>query len=95
MVTEYALVQVRPGCGPAFEAAFAGVVGLLRSAVGYRRHRLVAAVDREGLYLLEVGWRTLEDHTAGFEPSPAHTRFMDALMPLLDGDPIVFHLPEA
>ena len=45
MITELALLRLRPGSGPAFERAFAGVAQLLVEADGYLRHRLLPTLE--------------------------------------------------
>ena len=93
MITELALLRLKPGAGPAFEAAFAGVAFFLVGADGYLRHSLVPTLDDSDVYLLEVHWRDLAAHTQGFEASGAHARFMAPLEPLLAGEPIIAHIP--
>lgn len=93
MITELAILRIRPGSGSEFEGAFATVRPLLAAADGHLRHRLVEAVDQRETYLLEVDWRDLEAHVSAFEPSDAHARFMAALEPLLREEPVVFHIP--
>lgn len=93
MVTEFATFRVERGCGPRFEAAFAGVASLLTGADGYLRHRLVPTLDEADLFLLQVEWRDLAAHTEGFEPSEAHEQFITALAPLLVEEPAVVHIP--
>jgi len=93
MITELALLRLKPGAGPAFEAAFAGVASLLIGADGYLRHRLVPTLDDTDVYLLEVHWRDLAAHTEGFEPSNAHAHFMAPLERILAGEPTIAHVP--
>jgi heme-degrading monooxygenase HmoA len=90
---ELAFLSIRPGAEAAFEAAFAGVAGLLAGAEGHVRHRLVPSLDRADVYLLEVEWTDLAAHVETFEPSDAHARFMAALEPFLAAEPNVFHVP--
>ena len=92
-VTELAWLSIQPGQGAAFEAAFASVAGLVSSAEGHIRHRLVPAVDRDDAYLLEVDWTDLAAHVERFEPSDAHARFMASLEPFLAAEPLVIHVP--
>lgn len=94
MITELAILRVKPGSEPCFEDAFASVRPLLAAADGYIHHRLVQAVDQRETYLLEVAWRDLEAHVNGFEPSEAHAHFMAALEPLLREEPVVIHVPQ-
>jgi heme-degrading monooxygenase HmoA len=93
MVTELAIIRVKPGCSPKFEAAFASVVSRLTDADGYLRHRLAPTLDEADVYLLQVEWRDLAAHTEVFEPSQAHAQFMCALEGFLMQDPIVVHVP--
>lgn len=92
-VTELAVLSIQPGRGAAFEAAFASVAGLVASAEGHIRHRLVPSVDQADVYLLEVEWMDLASHVERFEPSTAHARFMASLEPFLAAEPFVIHVP--
>ena len=92
MIRELALLRIRPGSHGAFETAFDDVAPLLREADGHHGHVLSRGLDDDTLYLLEVTWRDLAAHVDGFEPSPAHARFMDALTPYLV-DVGVVHVP--
>ncbi|WP_101925234.1 MULTISPECIES: antibiotic biosynthesis monooxygenase family protein [Luteimonas] len=93
MITELALLRIGTGMNDPFEAAFRTVAPLLRQADGYLRHRLVRTLDHDETYLLDVDWRDLAAHVAGFEPSETHARFMAALAPFLVGEPTVVHVP--
>ena len=92
-VTELAWLSIQPGQGAAFEATFASVAGLVSSAEGHIRHRLVPAVDRDDAYLLEVDWTDLAAHVERFEPSDAHARFMASIEPFLAAEPLIIHVP--
>jgi heme-degrading monooxygenase HmoA len=93
MVTELAILSIRPGEKKSFEAAFARVAGLLAAADGHHAHRLVPSVDQAGIYVLEVQWRDLAAHVDTFEPSAAHARFIAALEPYFADAPRVIHVP--
>lgn len=93
MVTELALLSIRPGEQASFEAAFARVSGLLAAADGHDKHRLVPSLDQADLYVLEVQWRDLAAHVDMFEPSDAHAQFMAALQPFFAIEPRVIHVP--
>jgi heme-degrading monooxygenase HmoA len=95
MITELAILRISPDTNTRFEVAFASVEPLLAGAEGHVWHRFVASVDRTDHYLLEVVWRDLAAHTEYFEPSSAHTQFMETLEPFLVDDPIVVHVPAA
>ncbi len=46
MITELAILRVRPGNGPDLQEAFDPVRPLLAAADGLLRHRLVQAIDQ-------------------------------------------------
>ncbi|QUS41911.1 antibiotic biosynthesis monooxygenase [Tardiphaga alba] len=95
MITELAILRIRSDAHAGFEAAFARVAPLLARAEGHVWHRLVATADHDDFYLLEVAWRDLAAHTEHFEPSSAHTEFMEVLGPFLVDEPVVIHVPTA
>ena len=66
---EVAILNVRPGQGAAFEAAFSEAQAIIAAAPGYQRHELRRCVEAEDRYLLLVWWTSLEAHTNGFRAS--------------------------
>jgi heme-degrading monooxygenase HmoA len=60
----------------AFRQAFAEVVPLPSRARGYRGHVLGQGIETPEIFKLIVQWRSLEDHTPGFEASDDHEVFM-------------------
>ncbi len=91
MVLEVAILQVRPGQGADFEAAFAEARSLLAAASGHVRHELRRCLEAEDRYLLLVWWETLESHTVGFRGSPAYQRWKARLHSFYDPFPTVEH----
>lgn len=63
---EVAILNVRPGRGAEFEAAFREARQYIASTPGYISHELRRCVETPDQYLLLVTWRTIEDHTVGF-----------------------------
>ena len=72
MITEQALLDVRPGREPEFEAAFAQAQTIIASMPGFASLRLLRCLEMPHRYLLLVEWERLEDHTEGFRGSPAY-----------------------
>ena len=91
MVLEVAILNLRPGAGSAFEAAFAKAEPLIASMSGYQRHELRHCVEHADRYLLLVWWRDLESHTVGFRGSPEYQEWKARLHPFYEPFPEVDH----
>ncbi len=91
MVLEVAILNVRPGQGDAFEAAFLEAQRIIAARPGYRRHELRRCVEAGERYLLLVWWDSLESHTEGFRKSPEYERWKALLHHFYDPFPTVEH----
>jgi len=91
VVLEVAVLDVMPGRGQAFEAAFRQAQEILAASPGYLSHELLTCTERRDRYLLLVRWESLEDHTRGFRGSPAYARWKALLHPFYDPFPEVEH----
>ncbi len=91
MITEHALLLVRPGQAADFEAAFAKARAIIASMQGFRGLTLSQCLERDGVYLLLVEWEQLEDHTAGFRASPEYEEWRRLLHHFYDPFPVVEH----
>ena len=91
MILEVAVLDVRPGEEPAFEAAFGEAQAIIASMPGYLSHQLQRCVERHSRYLLLVEWQTLEAHTEGFRGSPEYQRWKALLHHFYDPFPTVEH----
>lgn len=91
MILESAPLQVRPGQSEAFEAAFSRARSIIASMKGYRSHRLLRCLEREGHYLLLVEWDTLADHEEGFRKSAGYQEWKRLLHHFYDPFPTVLH----
>jgi heme-degrading monooxygenase HmoA len=69
MITEIALLKIKPGLSTAFEEAFAEAQLIIERAHGYIQHELQQCLDEDNKYLLVIRWKTMEDHTVGFRQS--------------------------
>jgi heme-degrading monooxygenase HmoA len=92
MVTEHALITVRPGSAAQFERAMGearAVIGASPGFLGLTLHRGVETPER---YLLLVEWETLEDHTEGFRQSEAFAAWRALIGPFFESQPVVDHV---
>lgn len=92
MIYEIALLPVYKEQSEAFRQAFEEVVPLLSRAQGYRGHLLAPGVETPELFHLIVRWRSLEDHTPGFEASEDHQTFMMGIQEYFSKEPRVYHI---
>ncbi len=92
MIYEIALLPVHKEQIETFRQAFAEVVPLLSRARGYRGHVLAQGIETPEVFNLIVRWRSLEDHTPGFEASEDHEVFMRRIEPYFSEEPTVYHL---
>ncbi|HTN37758.1 MAG TPA: antibiotic biosynthesis monooxygenase [Arachidicoccus sp.] len=91
MITEHALLQVKPQQAYAFEADFRQAAPLLSRSKGYISHQLGKCLEIPGTYLLLVQWSTLEDHTEGFRKHPDYLLWKSLLHRYYDPLPEVTH----
>jgi heme-degrading monooxygenase HmoA len=91
MLLEVAILNVRPGEGQAFEAAFLEARQIISAAAGHQRHELHRCVEMPDRYLLLVWWDSLASHTEGFRRSPAYERWRQLLHRFYDPFPEVQH----
>jgi heme-degrading monooxygenase HmoA len=91
VVLEVAILNVRAGQSPAFEAAFAQAQPILAASPGYQRHELRRCLEAADRYLLLVWWDSLASHTEGFRRSPGYQRWRELLHRFYDPFPEVEH----
>jgi len=91
MILEVAILNVKPGESPAFEAAFAEAQQIISSMPGYVSHQLQRCLEVADKYILLVVWQTLEDHTAGFRQSQPYQEWKRLLHHFYDPFPTVEH----
>jgi len=91
MVLEMAVLQVKPGRSPEFEAAFGEAQQIIARADGYLGHELHRCLEDPDRYLLLVRWETLASHTEGFRGSPGYQRWKALLHHFYDPFPEVWH----
>lgn len=91
MITEAAMLQVKPGLTRQFEQSFREASPLIASMDGYLGHELQHCMEDEHQYLLLVRWRSLEDHTVGFRESPQYQEWKALLHHYYSPFPVVEH----
>jgi heme-degrading monooxygenase HmoA len=94
MILEAALLSVRPGQGPAFEAALHEALPLIEATPGFLGLEIRPCLERPDQYLLLVSWERLEDHTIGFRGSDRYQKWRAALHDFYDPFPTVLHYGE-
>lgn len=92
MVYEIAVLPVHPERTEAFKRAFSQVEPLLTHAEGYGGHLLAQGIESPEQFNLIVRWRSLKDHSPGFEQSDDHQRFMQGLEAYFSAEPNVYHV---
>ncbi|WP_405106713.1 antibiotic biosynthesis monooxygenase [Paenibacillus sp. FSL K6-1217] len=91
MITEAAMLQVKPGFTRQFEQSFREASPLIASIDGYLGHELQHCLEDDHKYLLIVRWRSLEDHTVGFRESAQYQEWKAKLHHYYSPFPIVEH----
>jgi heme-degrading monooxygenase HmoA len=91
MILEMAVLNIRPGESPAFEAAFAVALAIISASPGFDHLELRRCLETPDRYLLLVGWDSLEAHTEGFRGSPEFERWREMLHHFYDPFPTVEH----
>jgi quinol monooxygenase YgiN len=74
MVIERVELSITPGQEAAFEAAMERGLELLRGADGCISTSLARGVERPSRYLMQLHWRSIDDHTA-FTTTQAFSEF--------------------
>ena len=92
MIYEIAQLPVYKEHAEKFRQAFAEVVPLLSRAEGYLGHLLAQGIETPELFHLIVRWRSIGDHTPGFEATEDHRMFMLGLQEHFSEEPKGYHI---
>jgi heme-degrading monooxygenase HmoA len=90
MIHEHAFFSIVPGQESEFERAYTQARPLLFGA-GALSAELSRCVESPSLYLLLVGWESVEAHMEGFRGSPAVGKWRAIIGPFFAGAPEVTH----
>jgi heme-degrading monooxygenase HmoA len=91
MILERAVIAVRPGSEPDFEAAIEQARQVVAGAEGFRSFRLQRGIERRSTYLLLIEWDSLEHHMQGFRESELFVRWRKLIGPYFAAPPEVEH----
>jgi heme-degrading monooxygenase HmoA len=91
MITELAILDVKPNRAAEFEQAFGEAKALISASPGFRSLELQRCLEQASRYVLIVGWATLEAHTEGFRGSDAYQEWRRRLHHFYDLFPTVEH----
>jgi heme-degrading monooxygenase HmoA len=91
VITEQAVLDVRPGLESEFELAFVEAKTIIASMPGFDSLQLHRCMERSSRYLLLVRWERLEDHTRGFRESAGYEEWSRLLHRFYDPFPTVEH----
>ncbi len=92
MIKEFAQVEVLPGKDGEFVAAVnLAVAKVLSTARGFIAFEIYKSVERENVYMFEIQWATLVDHTVGFRESDLFPKWRAIIGPFFASPPQVEH----
>ena len=92
MIKEFAQVEVLPGKDGEFVAAVnLAVDKVLSTARGFIAFEIYKSVERENVYMFEIQWATLVDHTIGFRESDLFPKWRAIIGPFFASPPQVEH----
>lgn len=94
MIVEHAELTVSAGQEREFEAAFVKGREVMAEADGFRWVELLRCEERPRVYLLLVGWDSVEAHTVGFRTSERFQRWRSLVGPYFAEPPAVEHYAE-
>lgn len=92
MILELADIRIAPGKQAEFEAAIRqGVETVVRHAAGFEGYQVARGIESPERYVLQIRWRTLEDHTVGFRQGPLFAQWRAIVGPFFAAPPQVEH----
>src|ERR1700749_1879371 len=91
MITEIALIDVKPGTEKDFEAAVEKAKPLFHRSKGCKGVELHRSIEKPSRYRLLVKWETLENHTVDFRGSEEFTAWRGLVGQYFAAPPEVEH----
>ena len=91
MITEHALLTVKPGLEAEFESAFAMARPIIASMPGFLSLQIGRGIESVSTYLLLVEWQSVEHHEVGFRQSPEYQKWRALLHHFYEPFPVVQH----
>lgn len=94
MIVEHAEFTIAEDHVGEFEKAFGEAREFIARSPGFRFAELLHGVERPGVFLLLVGWESVEDHTVGFRESELYEAWRALLHPFFAAPARVEHFEE-
>jgi len=94
VITEHAILEVKPGKEDEFVTAMDHAKTIIAASPGFVSLRVERCLERPGRFLLLVLWERLEDHTEGFRGSAAYEEWRALLHHFYDPFPEVEHFEQ-
>lgn len=91
MITEHALLPVKPGMEDDFMTAFGEARKLMAQTPGFIDLSLSRSIETPNEFLLLVRWESVEAHTVGFRGSANYAKWSAALHHFYEPFPVVEH----
>ncbi|NUS14436.1 MAG: antibiotic biosynthesis monooxygenase [Streptomyces sp.] len=91
MVVEHARLTVEAGREEEFQEVFGKARLVLAEAEGFRWAELLRCEERPRVFLLLVGWESVEAHMTGFRESERFQRWRAMVGPFFAEPPTVAH----
>jgi heme-degrading monooxygenase HmoA len=95
LITEHAVLDVKPGQAQAFEAAMRKAVPLISATVGFLGIEVLPCIEKPGRYLLLVKWTDVDAHEVGFRESVRYQEWKALLHDFYLPFPVVQHYRES
>ena len=92
MILEHADIRIHAGQQAAFDEAIQrGVETVISKAKGFEGYTVHKGIEGPERYILQIFWRTLENHMVDFRQSPAFADWRAIVGPFFAGPPTVEH----
>jgi heme-degrading monooxygenase HmoA len=91
LITEHAILEVKPGQHRAFEAAMREAAPLISASEGFLGLEVLPCIETSGRYLLLVKWTSVEAHEQGFRGSDRYQQWKALLHGFYEPFPVVQH----
>jgi heme-degrading monooxygenase HmoA len=95
MITEHAVLDVKPGQSVAFEIAMRKAVPLISASEGFQGIEVLPCIEKPGRYLLLVKWNDVDAHEIGFRESDRYQEWKRLLHEFYNPFPVVQHYRES
>jgi quinol monooxygenase YgiN len=90
-VLEVVRIQVDPAQMTAFEGAIAQAYSCLEATEGHLGHQLYACIEKQGSYLLQIQWTSLDAHLVNFRQSDNYQQWRSLIGSFFVEPPEVLH----